>query len=423
MHRRDARGPGAALQRRVVGSARRSPHIEPGISLWSLDDDDVEGTPAHHDRAVPDAAALDGGTTKGHRRKVTGNPLDQLEQWLGLRDAPPTQPGPSRPARAAPHREAEVGSVAYAVHGNAPPSASATVDMLVHPVVPSDSLEGIALRYGADVHTLRRCNRLWPGDAVQMREQLLIPVDSCRWRPPNADIQVTQRRSDGSLHCVENAASNAPDAGVAVTRVDHDALTFFSGNRARPARHIPAGDMGASGVDDLLALQEARRSGRARVDVPPPKRPPLQRPPLHSSPGDTWRPNVWTLGRKPEPRTAQRTASPAPGDADAPPDDDAPLIDLDESPRRLKDLLRGPVPNQGAAAHWMRPIHESLPEGPHSRAWRPQPTASAHLLSDVVAGRVRLDDAVGSAMHELRNVTWGLASSRHRGATNEHLPM
>ena len=169
---------------------------------------------------------------------------------------------------------------------------------MVHPVVETDTLEGIALRYGADVHTLRRSNGLWPGDAVQMREHLYIPVDSCRWRPPNATIEAVERKADGSLQGIVQAGSSAQPESVTVTQVDAKSLRFFPADRARPARGVPMNsDMGATGIDDLIQLQHMRRN-RGGTQAPKPRdRPLLQKRPEPAI-DPTWRPNTRTLGHK-----------------------------------------------------------------------------------------------------------------------------
>lgn len=77
------------------------------------------------------------------------------------------------------------------------------VEVIVHQVVPSDSLAGLALRYGIDVSapppsllyveqlnvvelsadqqisTLRKVNKLWPSDPVHVRTSLFVPLEAC----------------------------------------------------------------------------------------------------------------------------------------------------------------------------------------------------------------------------------------------------
>lgn len=378
-------------------------HLRPGTQVWALDEDiDPMDT-----RAVPERSALDGGETKGHSQPYTKNALDRLESWFGLKES---AAGPSTPSPRHPRTSAEHGSMAEAVP-KVPRRTSSTVQVMVHPIAETDTLEGIALRYGADVHTLRRSNGLWPGDAVQMREHLYIPVDSCRWRPPNAAIESMERKADGSLRGIVQAGSSAQPESVTVTQVDAKSLRFFPADRARPARGVPLnGDMGATGIDDLIQLQHMRRN-RGGTQAPKPQDRPLLRKRPEPLMDPTWRPNTRTLGHKVSSTqaSAQDDLMEDPLDSDDAPRDMAPesLASM-----RLDKLLRGTTVNPGAA-NWMRPIHESLPQQVPRHAG-----SSGHLWSDLFSGRVSIEDAFQVAVDEWRNV-----SQRARRRNEPTLPM
>ncbi|KAJ8673392.1 hypothetical protein QAD02_004654 [Eretmocerus hayati] len=47
-----------------------------------------------------------------------------------------------------------------------------------HPIARTDTLQGIALRYGVTTEQIRRVNRLWASDSLFLREHLLIPVSN-----------------------------------------------------------------------------------------------------------------------------------------------------------------------------------------------------------------------------------------------------
>ncbi|KAF5274093.1 hypothetical protein FQR65_LT04491 [Abscondita terminalis] len=49
-------------------------------------------------------------------------------------------------------------------------------NLIKHVVTSSDTLQGIALRYGVTMEQIRRLNRLWASDSLFLRESLLIPV-------------------------------------------------------------------------------------------------------------------------------------------------------------------------------------------------------------------------------------------------------
>ncbi|MCJ1314776.1 hypothetical protein MMC15_000088 [Xylographa vitiligo] len=64
---------------------------------------------------------------------------------------------------------------------SAPPSAEHDREALVflHHVQPSDTLVGVAIKYNCPVAVLRKANRLWANDAIQIRHTLYLPVDAC----------------------------------------------------------------------------------------------------------------------------------------------------------------------------------------------------------------------------------------------------
>ena len=64
---------------------------------------------------------------------------------------------------------------------SAPPGDVDDRDALVylHPVHKDDTLAGITIRYNIPPNLLRKANRMWPNDKVQVRQNLMLPVDAC----------------------------------------------------------------------------------------------------------------------------------------------------------------------------------------------------------------------------------------------------
>lgn len=115
---------------------------------------------------------------KGHSNPLSsnGSALDKLEGWFGIT---PTDPQSQSTSSNLPR------SSRPSTSPNPSTSTSKTRLVHVHQVTPSDSLSSIALLYGSDVPSLRRANRLWPGDSAQMRSRIYIPVDQCKFTPPS----------------------------------------------------------------------------------------------------------------------------------------------------------------------------------------------------------------------------------------------
>ena len=63
---------------------------------------------------------------------------------------------------------------------SAPPSESDDREALVyiHQVQPNDTLAGICIKYSCSAAVVRKANRMWPNDSVQMRTTIMIPVDA-----------------------------------------------------------------------------------------------------------------------------------------------------------------------------------------------------------------------------------------------------
>lgn len=120
---------------------------------------------------------------KGHSSDRIESTLDRLEDWFGLKNS---RASPLPVAETPRPRPPQV-SVPSANHAT---GKAEEIRVLIHPVAPADTLPSLALHYGADIQVLRKSNKLWPGDPVQIRKLIYVPVDSCKHRPPNAEIKV-----------------------------------------------------------------------------------------------------------------------------------------------------------------------------------------------------------------------------------------
>ncbi|RUS34644.1 hypothetical protein BC938DRAFT_479355, partial [Jimgerdemannia flammicorona] len=67
--------------------------------------------------------------------------------------------------------------------------------VIVHKVLPSDTLAGVALFYGIAISTLKRVNKLWSNDSIHMRVELFIPLDECAALREDGTVTVDDQAS------------------------------------------------------------------------------------------------------------------------------------------------------------------------------------------------------------------------------------
>ncbi|KAF9978622.1 hypothetical protein BGZ73_001538, partial [Actinomortierella ambigua] len=63
-----------------------------------------------------------------------------------------------------------------------PDRSSAHTDqrrVIIHPVAPGDTLQGLGLYYGIQIAVLKKSNKLWTNDSIHSRKYLYIPVEEC----------------------------------------------------------------------------------------------------------------------------------------------------------------------------------------------------------------------------------------------------
>ncbi|XP_012229407.1 lysM and putative peptidoglycan-binding domain-containing protein 2 isoform X2 [Linepithema humile] len=63
-------------------------------------------------------------------------------------------------------------------YGSTAKHMTRTESLVKHTVCPTDTLQGIALKYGVTTEQIRRINKLWASDSLFLREHLLIPVSA-----------------------------------------------------------------------------------------------------------------------------------------------------------------------------------------------------------------------------------------------------
>lgn len=88
-------------------------------------------------------------------------------------------------------------------------------NVIKHVISNTDTLQGIALKYGVTMEQIRRLNRLWASDSLFLRESLLIPVTDINSYPIHVEPAASSSQSESddvtSPCSIEDDVSNFLD--------------------------------------------------------------------------------------------------------------------------------------------------------------------------------------------------------------------
>lgn len=114
---------------------------------------------------------------------------------------------------------------------SAAPAPRPPQSRVVHHVQPSDTIQGISLKYNVTVEELRRVNKLWANDSIWLRGTLLIPAHA----DATAVDEGVGDQSDGAACSAHDVASNGnaavpavPAAAAAAANSSFDGTDFLS---------------------------------------------------------------------------------------------------------------------------------------------------------------------------------------------------
>ncbi|WWC91792.1 uncharacterized protein L201_006739 [Kwoniella dendrophila CBS 6074] len=95
------------------------------------------------------------------------------------------------------------------------------VEVMIHTIKPNESLAGIALLYGIDLATLRKCNKLWSSDPIHIRTHLYVPLEACKWNkakeslirgPGEGQVTLLPKKDKGKGKETINGSSSIQDS-------------------------------------------------------------------------------------------------------------------------------------------------------------------------------------------------------------------
>ncbi|KAK4987063.1 hypothetical protein LTR66_007700 [Elasticomyces elasticus] len=144
---------------------------------------------------------------------------------------------------------------------SAPPAEDQNRDALVyvHHVTPSDTLAGITIRYNCRADVVRKANRMWPNDRVQVRKTIVLPVDACGVKGTPCSGPVAQKEDQLT------ADQEPPSAGLeAADRTPTQAYTPKFSTGAEPSQPRDRKDSSSTSV--------SRPSNVSSTEMEPPWR-------------------------------------------------------------------------------------------------------------------------------------------------------
>lgn len=112
----------------------------------------------------------------------------------------------------------------------------------VHNVNPKDTLAGITIKYGCTANTLRKANRMWLNDSIQIKNVLVLPVAACsvKGRPTTApdkdpaateevlpEEQPTRIRAESFSNNSQRTTNSARSASELEQSWTHDSWTLL----------------------------------------------------------------------------------------------------------------------------------------------------------------------------------------------------
>ena len=133
---------------------------------------------------------------------------------------------------------------------SAPPCENDDRDALVyvHRVQPQDTLAGLSIKYNCEQALLRKSNRMWPNDSVQVKKIVVLPVDACgvKGRPvqgpealPDEDLLLGEFGISSSTKTPSAETNGLPSdwSSTKLKDAQNDTATSAQGEPEMPWKH------------------------------------------------------------------------------------------------------------------------------------------------------------------------------------------
>ncbi|KAF2242970.1 carbohydrate-binding module family 50 protein [Trematosphaeria pertusa] len=164
---------------------------------------------------------------------------------------------------------------------SAPPAENEDRDALVyiHKVRPQDTLAGISIKFNCQPAILRKANRMWPNDSVQIKDTIVVPVDACgvkgrRVAGPDAHQEDDLLLGDygDSLHSAGTDSNSIPNGWSSLKSKDPDTPSILSSSQSHTEEPPWKHDSWVLLPNDTEPTEIGRMPRRALGFFPPARR-------------------------------------------------------------------------------------------------------------------------------------------------------
>ncbi|CAE7173710.1 hypothetical protein PTNB73_02533 [Pyrenophora teres f. teres] len=162
---------------------------------------------------------------------------------------------------------------------SAPPEENEDRDALVyiHHVRPQDTLAGLSIKYNCQQAVLRKANRMWPNDSIQIKKEIVLPVDACGVKgrpvqgpdaPPSEHLILEELGDSSNSKASSSDTQGLPNGWTTPKKKDQDTVSNLSSETEAPWKH----DSWVLLPNDTQPTQIARMPRRALGFFPPARR-------------------------------------------------------------------------------------------------------------------------------------------------------
>jgi hypothetical protein len=124
----------------------------------------------------------------------------------------------------------------------------------VHHVQAADTMAGVSLKYNCEVPVIRKANRMWPNDPIQVQKMIVLPIDACGVKgklcaAPN-EVQV-EKEEDSLGDDIEALSIHESEVSPFSSTASNSQRSKFSQEPSSTESHNPSSSANSSNADEL----------------------------------------------------------------------------------------------------------------------------------------------------------------------------